>query len=214
MARARRPPDLAFVLAAEALKHQPRAGWKRVGVKDGESVADHSWRLALMAMVYADLLGLDGGRAARIALLHDLPEARTGDFMPGQVTPYRKHALEERALRALLKPLPPALQKKYMVLWQDYELGGSPEAQLVEELDKLEMVAQAVAYERRGRSLGNMDGFWATADKLVRTPYLRERVEALRRMRPHKPTKRSASSTSARGARASRKRYSRSPRTR
>ncbi|HEV8359378.1 MAG TPA: HD domain-containing protein, partial [Candidatus Thermoplasmatota archaeon] len=80
---ARVPAELALVLEAEALKRTPRAGWKRVGIARPESVADHSWRLALMAMLYAEMLGLDAGKAARIAVLHDLAEARTGDAMPG-----------------------------------------------------------------------------------------------------------------------------------
>lgn len=210
----RLPAELRFLLEAEALKREPRRGWRRIGVRGGESVADHSWRLALMAMLYADLLGLDAGKAARIALIHDLPEARTGDTMPGEWSTAQKHAREARALRALLKPLPPGLRRRYLALWLDYELGKSPEARLVHELDKLEMAAQGLRYEREGRGRG-FDGFWGTAERAIHTPLLREHLEALRARRPQpRPTARRASSSSPRGARGSRKRYSRSPATR
>jgi putative hydrolase of HD superfamily len=208
----RRPPELRFLEDAEALKREPRRGWQRVGIRGGEHVADHSWRLALMAMLYADLLGLDAGRAARIALLHDLPEARTGDRMPGELTARQKHAREARALRSILRPLPPPLRRRYFALWQDYERGRTAEARLVAELDKLEMVAQALAYERGGRARpADLDGFWGTAERAVESAALRARLGALRAQRP---TARRASSSSGSGSRTSRKRYSRAPRTR
>lgn len=208
---ARPCPELALVLEAEALKRTPRAGWRRIGVREPESVADHSWRLALMAMLYADLLGLDAGKAMRIALLHDLAEARIGDRLPGEWTAKRKHARESAALRAMLRPLPPRLRKRYLALWLDYERARSPEARLVAELDKLEMAAQGLAYEKAGRARGRFGPFWATAERAVASPALRQRLAALRQARP---TSRSASSSSGRGCRTSRKRYSRSPRTR
>lgn len=208
--------ELAFVLAAEALKREPRRGWARIGVRAPESVADHSWRLALLAMVYADLLGLDAGKAARIALLHDLPEARTGDTMPGEWSPRQKHARESRALRGLLRPLPARLRARYLAMWMDYEAGRSAEARLVGELDKLEMVAQALSYERaRGAPRGAFDRFWGTAERSVHSAALRERLAALRAMRPQgSPTARRASPSSRSGSRGRRKRYSRSPRAR
>jgi putative hydrolase of HD superfamily len=212
---ARVPRELAFVLEAEALKREPRAGWRRIGIPAPESVADHSWRLALMAMLYADLLRLDAGKAMRIALLHDLAEARTGDTLPGTRTAGQKHAREARALRAMLRPLPRGLRRRYLALWRDYEEGRSPEARLVAELDKLEMAAQGLAYERRGLARGRFDPFWGTARGAVRSPALAAQLAALEALRPHaRPTARRASSSSGRGRRTSRKRYSRSSRTR
>jgi putative hydrolase of HD superfamily len=218
----RLPPELRLVLEAEALKRTPRAGWKRIGVARPESVADHSWRLALMAMLYADLLGLDAGRAARIALLHDLAEARIGDRMPGEWSAKQKHAREARALRGMLAPLPPGVRRRWLALWNDYEAGRSPEARLVAELDKLEMVAQGLAYERRGEARrADLDPFWGTAERAIASAAVRARLGALRGRRPHaggrgasKPTSRRASSNSGKGLRTSRKRYSRAPRTR
>lgn len=208
---ARRCPELALILEAEGLKTTVRAGWARVGVAAPESVADHSWRLALMAMLYAEQLGLDAGKAVRIALVHDLGEARIGDRMPGEWTPARKHAREAAALRGMLKALPPGQRKAWMALWLDYERGTSPEARLVAELDKLEMVAQGLAYERRKAAPRRaFDPFWGTAERAIASPALQERLRALRAQRP---TARKASPTSGHGRRTSRKTYSRSPRT-
>jgi 5'-deoxynucleotidase YfbR-like HD superfamily hydrolase len=209
---ARAPHELSFLLEAESLKLEPRRGWQRIGVPRPESVADHSWRLALMAMLYADMLGLDTGKAARIALLHDLPEARTGDSMPGEWSARQKHVRERRALAAMLKPLPTRMQQRWLALWMEYEEGSSAEARLVAELDKVEMVAQGLAYERRGAAKApDLDGFWATAERAVVSTEMRARLSALHAQRPRA---RRASSSSPRGRLGSRKRNSRSPRTR
>ena len=61
------------------LKLEKRKGWVDRGVKDAESVADHSMRLSVMALVLAKKLGLDECKAVKMAVVHDLPEAIVGD---------------------------------------------------------------------------------------------------------------------------------------
>src|SRR5262245_33825115 len=73
-------PRLAAV--AGKLKRVRRKGWVDRGVVDAESVADHSYRLAVLAWAVARSRGLDADRAQRIALLHDLAEAEVGDETP------------------------------------------------------------------------------------------------------------------------------------
>ena len=78
-----------------------------------ESVADHSYRTALMAMVFSDIRGLDTEKAVKMALLHDLPEALVGDSIPGERTPAEKKRMESAAMRTLLSDLPPRVAKEY-----------------------------------------------------------------------------------------------------
>src|SRR4051794_5293762 len=68
--------------AAGALKEVRRKGWGDRGLSDAESVADHSYRVALLAWALARARGLDAGRALLIALVHDLAEAEVGDGTP------------------------------------------------------------------------------------------------------------------------------------
>src|SRR5690242_15589080 len=80
-------PDTAAILDllghAEALKRLPRTGWLHIGVQAPESVADHSYRIALLTLlVAAGEPALDLARALTIALVHDLPEAIAGDITP------------------------------------------------------------------------------------------------------------------------------------
>lgn len=69
-----------FFYEAGALKRTTRSGWALARMSNRESVADHSFRTALIAMTMAAMAGADPDRAATLALLHDLPEARLGDM--------------------------------------------------------------------------------------------------------------------------------------
>src|SRR5580692_9860271 len=105
---------LGFFSAAGRLKSEPRKGWViKLGIKDPESVADHSYRTALMAMVYSDAHGLDTARVLKMALIHDLPEALVGDSIPGERTKKRKLKLESTAMKEILEEMPTAQRREY-----------------------------------------------------------------------------------------------------
>ena len=85
-----------FLFEVGMLKRTPRSGWQFLG-SGTESVAEHSYRTAMIAFVLVRLDGdgLDADRILRMALLHDLPEARTGDL--NYMNQKYVHADEERA---------------------------------------------------------------------------------------------------------------------
>jgi putative hydrolase of HD superfamily len=112
-------------------------------------------------MVVADLKGLDGCKAIRMALLHDLSEALTGDLTPSQKAKKERFELEEReAMKNILSKLPEGVRENYMALWEEYRRGDSPEAVLVHESDKLEMMLQAKRYVDEGYEEENLRRFW------------------------------------------------------
>ena len=141
------PADLAgildFLRAAEKLKTNVRSGWTSAGER--ESVAEHTWRLCLMALVLApEFPDVDFSRLIRICIIHDLGEAIGGDIpAPEQASRgAAKSADERRDLVQLLEPLPPALREEIVALWDEYEAAASPEARLAKGLDKLETILQ------------------------------------------------------------------------
>ncbi|OPC83677.1 HAD family hydrolase [Embleya scabrispora] len=71
-----------FLFEAGTLKNHKRTGWWIAGVKDPESVAEHSWRAALLASIIAEMEGADPARAALLSVWHDTGESRTGDLAP------------------------------------------------------------------------------------------------------------------------------------
>jgi len=133
---------LAFLRAAERLKTVTRSGWTSTGKP--ESVAEHTWRLGLMAMLlYGRAPGVDLARLLRMCLIHDLGEAIRGDVpAPAQATPGAKSADERADLLELTAPLPAALREEIVGLWDEYEAAQSAEARLAKGLDKLETILQ------------------------------------------------------------------------
>ncbi len=141
------PSDLTGVLdflrAAEALKTAVRSGWTSAG--EPESVAEHTWRLCLMALVlHPAFPDVDFARLVKICIVHDLGEAIGGDVpAPEQAARGGSKAADERRdLLRLLAPLPDALRDEITALWDEYEAAESPEARLAKGLDKLETILQ------------------------------------------------------------------------
>jgi putative hydrolases of HD superfamily len=127
------------LLEALRLKQVSRAGWLRVGIENPESVADHSWGVALLALALCPA-DLDLSKVLALAIVHDLPEVRAGDITPYDgVSGTEKRRLEAAAAEAML---PSALRE----IWLEYDAGTTPESRFVHMLDKLEMGLQALNY--------------------------------------------------------------------
>jgi len=146
-----------------SLKLLPRTGWLQRGIRDVESIAEHTFAVAALAMLVGDQqAGIDRGRLLTIALLHDIAESLIGDLPASARRLFgaaAKREAERRAMVELFTGLPQA--GEYLELWDEYCAGGSREARLVKALDHLEMLAQALAYERAGsRALSE---FWEDA---------------------------------------------------
>lgn len=134
---------LDFLRAAESLKTVVRSGWTSAGER--ESVAEHTWRLCLMALVLGPALPeVDFARLIRICIVHDLGEAIGGDVpAPEQVRRgTSKTSDERRDLLTLVAALPAVPREEIVALWDEYEAGVTPEAQLAKGLDKLETILQ------------------------------------------------------------------------
>jgi len=138
-----------FIIEAGRLKRLRRTGWVESGVPNPESVADHSFRVALIALVLADEKGLDSLKAVRMALLHDLAEAETGDLTPRQkgVDPEAFSLAEDATMDKLLKKIPDAIKGTYRAAWHEYSEASTDEARLVRDADKLDMIIQAFEYQ-------------------------------------------------------------------
>jgi|RhiMetdeSRZDD1v2_1073273.scaffolds.fasta_scaffold00984_27 putative hydrolases of HD superfamily len=144
---------LSFFNFVLGLKQIQRSGWKfKASVDSPESVADHSFSLCAMAMVFSDLTGLNTERALKMAVLHDLGESIIGDFMPGQISRPIKKDLEQKAMISILKNLPKSLHDEYCQIWKEYLGQRTHLSKLIHNLDKLEMILQARRYMNDGYS--------------------------------------------------------------
>jgi putative hydrolase of HD superfamily len=158
---------ISTLIELQRLKRLERTGWTLRGLAPGaESVAAHSFGVALAAMMLADQLiergtHVDVERLLRMALLHDWAEARTGD-MPRTGGEYFGADARRRAERAafddIVRGLGERIEASYSGLHADYEHRASLEARLVKAADIIDLLVQALAFERAG--VRGLDEFW------------------------------------------------------
>ena len=131
---------LAFLRRIETLKTNPRHAYTAGGVR--ETVAAHSWRTALLAMLLAsEFPELDMNKVIRMCLIHDLGEAFTGDIPAFEKTD--EHRSQERlALAQLVDTAPAADAAQMHALFAEMDALGTPEARLYKALDRIEAVIQ------------------------------------------------------------------------
>ena len=158
------------------LKELRRAGWVQRGVSDPESVASHSYSVALLTMMIADLRGLNTLDAVRMALIHDLAESIIGDLTPEMKM--RLGDLEERERRFfedLVKLMPRELAETYLDSWRRFSSGEDEVSRLVREVDKLERGLQAVRYLKKG--YGEVKEIYDSTLNELKDPELRRVLE-------------------------------------
>ena len=166
---------LDFFYTSANLKKIPRQGWiDKLSIDNPESVADHTFSMAMMGMIFSDLENYNTEKILKIILLHDLVESITGDMTPEQISKEEKTVLENNVIKKILNDLPPALQKQYNILWEEYQSNNSKEAKIVHQLDRLEMALQAKIYSNDGHSKEKLNSFFNSARNEIKDPKLLE----------------------------------------
>lgn len=197
-------PDEALVqllVFTGALKRLPRQGWLHLGVPDPESVADHTFRVALMTLLLAqDDPAINAERALVLALCHDLPEALAGDATPfdealadesvdrdllfrsrsaySERADQAKRVAEEAALEQMTAGLTESLRALIEDAWEEYDAGRTAEARLVRQIDKLEALLQAHEYQAEIPNL-RIESFTLGAREHVRDDRLRRLLRVI-----------------------------------
>lgn len=131
------------------LKQVKRAGWGMIGIPQPESVAEHSFRTAIIGYVLASLAGADPQKTATMCLFHDTAEARTGD-LHRVARRYHNGDGEERALADQVSRLPGAIAEEISLLVHEYEKRVPLEGLLARDADLLECILQAREYQTQG----------------------------------------------------------------
>ena len=140
--------DAELLHEAMGLKALDRAGWLRIGIASPESVAAHSWGVALAALLRCPP-ELNREKVLVMALIHDLAEVRVGDITPHDgVSRADKRERELLAARALFAGHP-----QLWDLWCEAESQTSAEARFVKRMDTLDMGVQAEFYGNDGHAV-------------------------------------------------------------
>lgn len=161
-----------FVFELGMLKKTPRTGYQFLGTGD-ENIAEHSFRTAAIGYILAKMAGADQSKTAMMCLFHDLAEARTGDF--NYVNKMYNEARPEEAIGHSLAGT--GLTEDILPLFQELEETESLEAQLAQDADQLDFIANL----KEQLDLGNKyAGDWLeAAHERLRTDVGRELCEAI-----------------------------------
>lgn len=169
------------------LKHLKRTGWIMRDVPSPETVASHSWRMAVMAMQKEDALkklGVDVNHVIQMCLLHDISEAVVGDIVPEhhqttnkKISKQEKHLLETKAVEDMSDKYG---FKKIRTLFKEYEEQKTLEATVVKNLDKLDMLLQAYEYLQKSPQLIRLNEFMEYNEQDVTLPVFQEELKEIK----------------------------------
>ncbi|WP_374357127.1 HD domain-containing protein [Chitinimonas sp.] len=139
--------QLSFLLELDKLKGILRKT-RPVGLDRQENSAEHSWHVALMAMLLAEHAepAVDVSRVVKILLLHDIVEIDADDtFLYDDSGAAEKAAKETAAAERLFGMLPPRQASEFMALWREYEDRQTPEGRFAYACDRLLPMLQNLA---------------------------------------------------------------------
>jgi putative hydrolases of HD superfamily len=138
-----------FLLEMGMLKRAKRSGWWIAGVKDPETIAEHSWRAAVIGSVLAFMEGADPAKVALLCTFHDSQETRVGDI-PWIGRRYLSAASNESVTADQVADAHPAVAEGIKALISEYEHGDSLEVLIAHDADRLECTIQGIEYLQQG----------------------------------------------------------------
>lgn len=188
-----------FLIKASELKETPRTGWVWAGVKNPETIAEHTFRLAVAAWFLAEEKKINILRAIKIALFHDICEVYAGDITPVLYYPslckdkekrkkilmkwarlsqkekekigVKKFKKEKEALLMLAKLLKPNLMNEIVYFWKEYEKGDSREGSFVQQLNRIETLLQSIEFFGT-KDVIKRTNWWEWTNEIVSDPLL------------------------------------------
>jgi putative hydrolases of HD superfamily len=156
--------DAEFLYEIGTMRHISRT-WHQFGGIGFANVAEHSLRVAMIAMILAESEGADGGRAMQMALIHDVPETRTGDV--NYVSRMYVDRYEGRAMKELAQKT--SIQNRLLELWEEFEEQGTLEARIVKDADMLDVDFDLMERAHQGSNI--RESLVSTRDRLHQKLY-------------------------------------------
>lgn len=135
-----------FFLELGQMWRVKHAGWTIAGVKDPESIAEHSHRAAQIGYVLAFLEGVDPAKVVLMVLIHDNGEARVNDSHRVANRYVNIKQAEVNAALEQFKRLPRKVEKAFREIYQEFEERKTKEAQCAKDADYLEQAIAAKEY--------------------------------------------------------------------
>lgn len=195
---------LEFFKTIGGLKNIQRRGILFYGFKNADSASDHTFRLAIMAWVFAHGRKLDLSKLLKLVLVHDICKVYTGDLTPYEglfpkdkksgyklAWRWRRLSLQEkqkrykakfqkelRALKQLTAKLPKKIQEDMFTSWIDCQKLESPEAKFMEQLDRTENLLEALESWEQDKNFPTLP-WWEHADEVIHDQALLDFLEEI-----------------------------------
>lgn len=178
---------LEFMLLVGKLKRVKRTGWIMREIPDAESVADHMYRMGILALLLDSgdgMQSLDKDKCVKMSLVHDLAECIVGDITPHcGISNEEKHRREKEAMMHLISLLDKNIGNEIIALWEEYEKQLTPESKVVKDLDRFDMILQAYEYENLLKQPSSLDEFFKCTKGKFQNPQVVKWTEELYEMR-------------------------------
>jgi putative hydrolase of HD superfamily len=199
---------LNFFLETTKLKTVSRTGWVLMKVKNPETIAEHTFRMAIGAWLLGEERNLNVGRVLKTALCHDLCEVYAGDKTPffyysqlpqdelerkkilmkwprlskkeKEKRGKRKFKEEKKSILKLTKPLDSELKEEICSTWLDFEKRISKEGKFVKQVDRIETLIQAIEYFGAKEEIGGTS-WWEGTEEIVDDPFLLEFLKTIQK---------------------------------
>jgi putative hydrolases of HD superfamily len=172
-----------FLYEMGVLKRLPRSGWLIAGVAAPESIAEHSFRTAILGFTLAHMEGADPARTALLCLFHDTQETRIGD-VPAVGKGFVTTTPNPQVTADQVASFPPEIGGAVREVVDEYESRSSVEARVARDADKLECLLQAREYQDQGYE--DVDAWIESAAAALRTPSAQRLADLCRRIPPRR----------------------------
>ena len=139
--------QIEFLITIDQLKQVVRRNYLADASRP-ENTAEHSWHLGVMAMILAEHANqpIDTTRAIKMVLIHDIIEIEAGDTFAYDAEGYKDKAeREQKAAKNLFGLLPEDQSDEMNQLWEEFEMGTTPEAKFANALDRIIEIIQTAA---------------------------------------------------------------------
>jgi putative hydrolase of HD superfamily len=134
------------------LKRTRRSGWSVLGIKNAESVAEHTFRCALIGYVLARMEGVLAYPVLLMTLFNDMQEARTGDLHKMAQAYLNAEYAEDKSFSAQISSLPKSIKWELSQMRKEYKRQKSKPSIIARDADILECLIQAREYYEQGFS--------------------------------------------------------------
>jgi putative hydrolase of HD superfamily len=141
---------MQFVSEAGMLKNVKRSGWQVLGIHPGETVAEHSFRCAVIGYILAGMENASGYKVILLTLFNDLQEARITDLHKMAQRYLKIDKAEDVCFSEQIKNLPDKLSKELSGLHKEYRMQKTKESIIARDADILECLIQAKEYYEQG----------------------------------------------------------------